>query len=166
MPPENEIQTDEKQTLRKPSWSLDVKIISHVADMLDLAGDSALKLEMGDANALFPLKACLHEVYLRLGGELEGEGNMLLPEAKRDLVIYFEELDAWEKENLIESIEHQQINPAAYMKLKTILKFIRSILYSELNRLFVKFVTIYSETDKMERYSTGRTKIVHEGEAI
>lgn len=156
----------ESRTFRKPSWSLDVKIISHVADMLDVAGDYALQLEMGDGNALFPLKATLQEVFMRLGGELEGEGNMLLPKAKADLKEFFKSLNNWERENLKTSIEKQRIDPDDYMKLRVILKYIRNILYSELNRLFVKFITIYSETDKMERYSGGRTKVVKEGEII
>lgn len=150
----------EQETIRKPSWSLDVKIISHVSDMLDLCGDLALQLEQGDGNALFPLKANLQEVYLRLGGNLEGEGNMLIPEAKTDLDKYFTKMHEWETENLQASMDKQQIDPNAFGQLREVMRYIRQILYSELNRLFVKFVTIYSETEKTERYAMGRTKVV------
>lgn len=148
----------EQETIRKPSWSLDVKIISHVSDMLDLAGDLALKLEQGDGNALFELQANLQEVYLRLGGDLDNEGNMLDAKAQTDLKLYFEQLNKWETENLKESMEKQKIDPMQFLRLRQILRMIRSILYVELNRLFVKFITIYSEQEKMDRYSMGRTK--------
>lgn len=150
----------EQETTRKPSWSLDVKIISHVSDMLDLSGDLALKLEQGDGNALFELQANLQEVYLRLGGDLDTDGNMLLPQAQSDLKLYFEQLNTWETENLKESMEKQKIDPMQFLRLRQILRMIRSILYAELNRLFIKFVTIYSEQEKMDRYSMGRTKVV------
>ena len=149
----------ERETIKKPAWSLDVKIISHVSDMLDLAGDYALLLEQGDGNALFPLQANLQEVYLRLGGDLESAGNMLKPEAQEDLKLYFEQLNKWETDNLREGIEKQKIDPTEFLRLRQILRMIRGILYSELNRLFVKFITIYSEKEKMERYAEGRTKV-------
>lgn len=146
------------QPIRKPAWSLDVKIISHLADMLDAAGDYATQLEIGDGNALFPLKAILYEAYLKFGGDFDGEGNLLLEAARKDLRIYFNKLAEWEKGNIKTGMEKQQIDPTAFMLLRGILRMIRSILYAELNRNFVKFVTIWSETEKMERYSHGRTE--------
>jgi hypothetical protein len=146
----------EQETFRKPAWSLDVKIISHVADMLDIAGDYALQLEMGDGNALFPLQANLQEVYLRLGGEFETAGNMLDPTAQKDLILYFEQLNKWETDNLREGMDKQKIDPLEFMRLRTLLRMIRGILYSELNRLFIKFITIYSDQEKMERLLKGR----------
>jgi hypothetical protein len=147
----------EQETIRKPSWSLDVKIISHTSDMMDTAGDLALKLEMGDGNALFELQANLQEVYLRLGGDVEEtEGDMLDPKAKADLKLYFEQLNKWETENLKESMEKQKIEPQEFLRLRQILRMIRSLLYSEVNRLFVKFITIYSDQEKMDRLLAGR----------
>lgn len=151
-----------EETIRKPSWSLDVKIISHVSDMLDICGDLALQLEQGDGNALFPLKANLLEVYLKLGGNVDGDGNMLLDNAKADLEKCFNKLNEWETDNLKASMEKQQIDPVAFTQLRELLRLIRSILYSELNRLFIKFVTIYSETEKTQRYALGRTQVVTE----
>lgn len=149
---------EQEEAIRKPSWSLDVKIISHVADMLDATGDIAIKLELGDPNQLFVLKALLQEVYLRLGGDLESDGSMLLKEAKNDLKVYFEKLNEWEEKNIQVNIEKQKIDAESYKELTYILRMIRLILYSEVNRLFVRFITIYSESQKMERYSLARTK--------
>lgn len=146
------------EPIRKPAWSLDVKIINDIAETLKAAGDYAIQLEIGDGNSLFPLKAFLYEAYLKLGGDFEGEGNLLLADAKNDLKAYFNRLADWEKDNIKTGIEKQQIDPTAFMLLRGILRMIRSILYTELNRNFVKFVTIWSETQKMERYSHGRTE--------
>jgi len=143
---------EHETTIRKPSWSMDVKIISHISDMLDQAGDLAIRLEEGDGNAFPSLKAILQEVFLRFGGDLESEGSMLDPKAKSDLINYFKELRKWE-ESVFPKITDGKIPYADSERLKDILRMIRVLLYSELNRLFIRFITIYSEKEKMERYS-------------
>jgi hypothetical protein len=148
----------EIETFKKPAWSFDVKIISNVSEDLQIAGEYAKQLEMGNGNALFPLRSNLYEAYLKMGGEIDGEGNLFDKNALNDLKLYFKELNDWESDNLKVGIEKQQIDPQAFLRLREVLRYIRSILYSEFNRNFMKLVTIYSETEKMDRYSMGRTR--------
>lgn len=136
---------------------MDVKILSHVTDLLDQSGDFAVQLGLGNINSMWTLKEYLYESYLQLGGGvIDHEGNMIEKNAAKDLEMLFSELTTWEGENLKANVEKNEIDNSQFMKLKSVLNMIRSILYAERNRLFVKFITMWSETEKADRYAYGR----------
>lgn len=153
---------DKATASKKPSWSLDVKLISHLSDLLDQASDCAIQLENGDGGSYRMLKSFLYEVYLRLGGEFDHKGNMLEPETKKQLKQAFEQLEKIEESQAGKSkMEIKDFNI-----IKGILRAIRGLLYVEQNRLFIKFVTIYTPAEKADRYSHGRAEVVSFGDDI
>lgn len=147
---------------KKPTWSLDVKLISHLSDLLDMASDYAIQLENGDGGSYRMLKSYLFEVYLRLGGDIEHKGNMLEPETKDQLDKAFKELDDIEARQ--EGKANMDIKD--FILIKGILRIIRGLLYVEQNRLFIKFITIYTPAEKADRYSHGRAEVVSFGDEI
>lgn len=147
---------------RKPTWSLDVKLISHLSDLLDQASDYAIDLENGQGGSYRNLKSLLFEVYLRLGGDIEHKGNMLDPESQKQLESAFKELEDIEaNQQGKDKIEYKD-----FVLIKGILRVIRGLLYVEQNRLFIKFITIYSPEEKADRYSHGRAEVVVEGDDV
>lgn len=147
----------EQESIKKPAWSFDLGIISNVVDMMKRVDEDAYALFSGNGNKLISLESGLKIAYMALGGSLESEGNLLDPLAMKDIESYFVELKKLESV-LAASSQDGKIMPDDFMKLKSILEMIMLILHNEVNRLFVRFVTIYSEEKKMSRYSTGRTE--------
>lgn len=152
----------DNQPTKKPSWSLDVKLISHLSDLLDQASDFAIQMENGDGGSYRMLKSLLYEVYLRLGGDFDHSGNMLEKDTKEQLKKAFEELETIE----LELQGNTQMPLKKFILIKNILRIVRGLLYVEQNRLFIKFVTIWSPSEKADRYSQGRAAVFGEDEEI
>lgn len=148
----------EQDVTKKPAWSFDLGIISNVVDMMKKVDEDAYLLFRGDGNHLLPLESGLKIAYMALGGSLESEGNLLDDNARMDIEKYFTELKNLESV-LARTSQDGKILPEDFQKLKSLLEMIMLILHSEVNRLFVRFVTIYSEEKKMDRYSLDRTKV-------
>jgi hypothetical protein len=147
------------EAVSKPVWTLDIKIISNSIDRMASVNEDAYRLNMGDGNALISLKSNLELVYDSLGGNLESDGNMLDPKARVDIETYFKKLEEWERNVLPKSAETGKIDPDDFFQLKTILRMVRLILQTEINRLFVKFTKSLTPRDVAQIQALGETYV-------
>ena len=157
MDDEQKFQQPKYTVEKKPQWSLDVKIISGIDDIMQNAAQAAIQLELGDGNKYKDLKAYLYEAYLQMGGPIDAKsGNMLEPVMREALIKYFSAIRDIEKA-AIDDIERKgSLTPEDFFRINEILINIRSILYAERNRNFIKFITIHSRAEIIEQQAFGR----------
>jgi hypothetical protein len=148
------------ESVSKPVWTLDIKIISNAIDRMSLVNEDSHNLDIGHGASLVSLKSNLELVYDALGGNLDSEGNMLDPKARSDIEIYFKRLEEWERSvipKLSTDGKVEDIN--ALLQLKIILRLIRITLQTEINRLFVKFTKSLTPRDVAQIQALGETYV-------
>jgi hypothetical protein len=145
------------KTEKKPQWSLDVKIISGIDDIMQSAANAAIQLELGDGNQYKNLKAYLYEAFLQMGGTNDSvTGNLLDPKMREALTKYFAAIRTIEKDAIEDTEKHGNLSPEDFYMINEILVNIRSILYAERNRNFIKFITIHSREEIIHEQALGR----------
>jgi hypothetical protein len=145
------------KTEKKPQWSLDVKIISGIDDIMQQAGNAAIQLELGDGNQYKNLKAYLYEAYLQMGGPIDSQtGNLIDPAMRDALVKYFGKIQEIEMAVATDGVKKGNLGPDDFAYINRILVNIRSILYAERNRNFIKFITIHSREEIIREQALGR----------
>ena len=128
----------------KPVWSMDVMILSNINEISKTVSESAIQVETGNLNALFLLRASLIELYDNLKSWLD-DGNMIEDNFKKITT---------RLEKYGYNVEKMPYNE--FIQIKMSLYLIKKLLYRARNDLFMKFVVVRTEDDRMKQYSFGR----------
>ena len=127
---------------RRPTWTMDVMILSNLNEIAKFVDENATKAESGDFNAMIEWKAGLRQFYRNMQSFLTEQGMKLCDDA-------FAYLDT-----SIDSIN--RVLPGTSDDLAQSFKyldFLNRLLYTARNDLFMKVVTIMSGTEKSVRYN-------------
>jgi hypothetical protein len=135
----------EKKTVereKRPTWTMDVMILSNLNEIAKYIDDAAVRAETGDINALLNWKAGLKEFYRNLR-------SFLVPQADALAVTAFVELD-----KTIDVVS--RLLPNSEQELRRtfqLLDYQTTLMYQCRNDLFMRFIEMMSPTEKSTRYN-------------
>jgi hypothetical protein len=135
---------EKKKVEVRPAWSMDVMILSNINEISKAVSQSAIEVERGNLNEIFTFRATLKELYDNIGSLFDDDGVIL---------DFFDKID----EKLSKyGFNLEEMPYSDFMQIKESLNLVKKVLFNARNDLFMKFVVMRTEDDKMQRYSLGR----------
>ena len=129
---------------KKPTWTMDVMILSNLNEIAKYVDESAVKAEGGDINAIIAWRAGLREFYRNLK-------SFLVPVIDKTIWDAFNELD-----KLINPVTRQlPTSQEGITKVYLYLDILTTMLYQARNDLFMRFIELISPLKKAYRYALG-----------
>jgi len=139
---DKKVERKEVEREKKPTWTMDVMILSNLNEIAKYIDDAAVKSETGDVNMLLPWKAGLKEFYRNIK-------SFLVPEVDNLAIQCFAELD----KNLDPIARSMPNNEQELRRTFQLLDFQTTMMYHSRNDLFMRFIEMMSPIERSTRYN-------------